>query len=369
MSAGPRFTQVVRDLPATIPFTGPEALERVSGRPFAARLGANESVFGPSPRAVAAIAEAAKSVWMYGDPETHALAQALSRHHDIECGSIVVGEGIDGLLGLLVRLLVAPDDPVVTSLGGYPTFAYHVRAAGGRLHEVPYREDRPDLDGLAETARATGAKIVYLANPDNPMGTWHGAVRVQGLRDALPEGCVLALDEAYLDFAPAAAAPLFDTADPCLIRLRTFSKAYGLAGLRVGYAVTAPAFADAFDKIRNHFGVGRLAQAGALAALQDTEWLAHVTAAVAAGRDRIRAIARANGLVARDSAANFVALDCGGDAARARAVLDGLAAHGVFVRMPGAPPLNRCIRVTVGDDDDLALFETALADVLDAFRA
>lgn len=369
MTVGPRFTQVVRDLPATVPFTGPEALERASGRPFAARLGANESAFGPSPRAVAAIADAAKSVWMYGDPENHALAQALARHHDIEPDSIVVGEGIDGLLGLLVRLLAEPGDPVVTSLGGYPTFAYHVRAAGGRLHEVPYRDDRADLDALGEAARATGAKIVYLANPDNPTGTWHGAARVQALRNALPDGCVLALDEAYIDFAPAAAAPLFDTADPGLIRLRTFSKAHGLAGLRVGYAVTAPILAGAFDRIRNHFGVGRLAQAGALAALQDTEWLARVTAAVAAGRESIRAIAGANGLVARDSATNFVAIDCGGGAARARAVLDGLAARGIFVRMPGAPPLDRCIRVTVGSEDDLALFGSALAEVIKTLRA
>ena len=111
---GPRYTPLVESLPATVPFVGPETQERARGRPFAARLGANESVFGPSPRALEAMERAAREVWMYGDPENHDLRAALADHHGVRPGNIVVGEGIDGLLGYLVRMLVVPGDPVVT---------------------------------------------------------------------------------------------------------------------------------------------------------------------------------------------------------------------------------------------------------------
>jgi len=364
MTRGPRFTPVVAELPATVPFVAPEAMERQRGAPFDARLGANESVFGPSPRVVAAMQAAAAEAWMYGDPESYDLRHALARLHGISPDCITVGEGIDGLLCTLARLLIAPGDTVVTSHGAYPTFAYHVRAQGGVLREVPYRDDHEDLDALAAAAHETGAKIVYLSNPDNPMGTWHRAAQVAEFIAGLPEGCVLALDEAYVDFAPGGAAPLFDVSDPRVLRLRTFSKAHGLAGMRVGYAVGAQALVHAFDKIRNHFGVGRLAQVAALAALKDTEWLAQVVGAVGEARRRIGEIGAAQGLTAIPSATNFVALDCGGDGARARAIVSGLAARGVFVRMPGVAPLDRCIRVSAGRREDLDRLEAALGAIL-----
>ena len=369
MSRGPRLTPTVEALPDSTPFVGPEALQRRDGLNFGARIGANENVFGPSPRAIAAMQAAAPDAWMYGDPEVWDLRHAIARHHGVEAGSVVVGEGVDGLLGTFARMLVGPGDPVVMPLGGYPTFAFHIRAQGGRLVTVPYRDDHEDPQAMAAAARDSGAKIVYLANPDNPMGSWHSAAVVQALIDDLPGDCILALDEAYIEFAPAGAAPIFDTADPRVIRFRTFSKAYGLAGIRVGYAIGTPQLIRVFDRLRNHFGVGRLAQAAALAALQDSAWLVHVQAEVAAARDRIAAIAAAEGLTALPSATNFVAIDCGGDGARARAVLDGLLARGVFVRMPRLAPLDRCIRVSAGRPADLDLFAEALSGTLAAIRA
>ncbi|UWQ22498.1 pyridoxal phosphate-dependent aminotransferase [Jannaschia sp. W003] len=364
-----RLTPLAESLPATVPFVGPETQERSRGRPFAARLGANESGFGPSPRAVEAMARAARDAWMYGDPEVHDLRHALAAHHGVPVESIVAGEGIDGLQAYLVRLLVAPGDAVVTSLGAYPTFAFHVAGNGGSLHAVPYRDDREDLHALAAKARETGAKLVYLANPDNPMGSWHGADAVTRFLGDLPEGTVLCLDEAYADLAPAEAIPPLDPTDGRVIRMRTFSKAHGLAGLRVGYAVAHPALAGAFDRIRNHFGLGRVAQAGALAALEDGAWLDHVRAEVARSRERIAGIARANGLQPLPSAANFVAVDCGRDGAFARRVLDALGARGVFVRMPGVAPLDRCIRVSCGPEPDMARLGEALPEALRDARA
>jgi histidinol-phosphate aminotransferase len=366
---GPRLTPLAASLPATVPFVGPETQERARGAPFRARLGANESVFGPSPRAVAAIAEAAVGAWMYGDPEVHDLRAAIARHHGVTPAHVTAGEGIDGLLGLIVRLMAGPGDTVVTSAGAYPTFAFHVAGFGAQLLRVPYAGDHEDPEALVAAAAASGARLVYLANPDNPMGSWHPAARIEAMIAALPQGTLLVLDEAYADLAPEGTLPAIDPDDPRVIRLRTFSKAHGLAGLRVGYGLAAPALVAAFDRVRNHFGLGRVAQAGALAALDDAVHLDRVRAAVTASRGAIGAIARANGLVALPSAANFVAVDCGGDGALARAVLGALAAEGVFVRMPGVAPLDRCIRISAGGPSELSVLAEALPVALAAARA
>ncbi len=364
--AGPRYTDIVAGLPATVPFVGPETQERARGRRFLARIGANESVFGPSPKAIAAMASAAADVWMYGDPENHGLRHALAAHHGVGPENIVVGEGIDGLLGYLVRMLVVQGDHVVTSLGAYPTFNFHVAGYGGDLHSVPYRDDAEDPEALIAKAAETGAKLVYLANPDNPMGSWHPADAVRRMIDAVPDGTLLILDEAYVDLAPDGTAPELDPTNPRVIRLRTFSKGYGMAGARVGYGIGHADLIRNFDKIRNHFGMCRISQSGALAALADQPYLEEVRKKVAAARHRIARIARQNGLVPLPSATNFVAVDCGRDGAFAKAVLDELVDLGVFVRMPFVAPQNRCIRISCGTESDLDVLADALPQALAA---
>ena len=338
-------------------------------RPFAARLGANESVFGPSPRAIAAMQAAAGEIWMYGDPEAHDLRHALAAHHGCAPANIMIGEGIDGMLGYLVRLLVAPGDAVVTSDGAYPTFNYHVAGFGGTLHKVPYKGDHEDPAALMAKAAKVNAKLVYLANPDNPMGSHHTGDAIAKALDALPAGTLLVLDEAYIDLAPTDTAAPIAADDPRVIRMRTFSKGYGMAGARVGYAIGAAPLIDAFNKVRNHFGMNRAALAGALAALSDQDWMTHVRAEVATARDRIAAIARDNGLTPLPSATNFVTVDCGGVGALAARVRDALVARGIFVRMPFVAPQNRCIRISCGTSADLDLLAAALPDALQAARA
>jgi histidinol-phosphate aminotransferase len=367
MTDDPRLTALARSLPATVPFTGPESLERRMGRPFAARLGANESGFGPSPHAIAAMQQAAAESWQYGDPEVHDLRAALAAHHGTTPAHIMPGEGIDGLLGLLVRLTIAPGDTVVMSRGAYPTFAFHVTGFGGQIETVPYIDDHEDPARLVAKARETGAKLLYLSNPDNPMGTWHPAAAVTAMVDQLPDGCLLILDEAYVDLAPPGTAPVINPADPRVIRMRTFSKGYGLAGLRVGYAIGPAALLSAFDRVRNHFGLGRIAQAGALAALHDQPWLADVAARTAVARDRIATLARTNGLTPIPSATNFVTIDCG-SAALANATLAALADRAIFIRKPMVPPLDRCIRITAGPPAALDALTAALPDALAAAR-
>ncbi|TAM58824.1 aminotransferase class I/II-fold pyridoxal phosphate-dependent enzyme [bacterium] len=365
MSDARPFTTLLSALPASVPFVAPEALERRRGELFELRLGANESTFGPSPRALAAMRNELERASLYGDPESFELRTALSVHLGLTREHLVIGSGIDDLLGLAVRAFLEPGSCAVTSLGAYPTFNYHVAGYGGRIESVPYRDDRNDLDALVDAARRHAARLLYLANPDNPTGSYHDAAAIAALLDALPEQTLLLLDEAYIEFAPPALP--FDAEDPRVIRLRTFSKAYGMAGMRIGYAIAPRQTIAAFDKVRLHFGVNRVAQAGALSALADRAFLEGVLAEVAWGREEYTRLATALGLAALASATNFMAFDLGSPE-RARAVAEGLTARRVFVRVPGATPLNRLVRATVGTPSERRRFGHALEGVLKSSR-
>lgn len=362
----PRFTTIVSGLPSTVPFVGPEAIERRRARPFEVRVGANESAFGISPLAAEAMRREVGNIAWYGDPEGHELRHAIAARHAVTPEEVCLAGGIDELLGLTVRMLVEPGAPVVTSLGAYPTFNYHVSGFGGELLRVPYRNDRIDLDALVAEADRARPALVFLANPDNPMGTWHDAHAVQRLMDALPPETVLILDEAYIEFAPDGTSPAIDTSNDRLLRMRTFSKAHGMAGARIGYVIANRHLVSGYNRIRNHFGVNRLALAGALASIQDTDFLSCVVRQVDEGRREYYAMAADLGLAAIESATNFVTIDVGGGD-RARALLGALEARGVFIRMPGVAPMDRCVRVTVGRPEERArfrqAFEAALAEV------
>lgn len=364
----PALAPVIDALPATVPFVGPEAQERARGKPFRARIGANEGSFGCAPSVSAAMAAAAGDMWMYCDPDNFDLKTAVAAHHGVGYDNVVVGEGIDGLLGLAVRMYVAPGTPVVTSLGAYPTFNFHVAGSGGRLVAVPYENDCESLDGLLAAVKRESAPMVYLSNPDNPMGTWWKADEITRFIAALPETTLLLLDEAYGELGPASALPPIDVSRPNVIRLRTFSKAYGLAGIRCGYAIGEEQTIRDFEKIRNHYGVNRMALVAGQAALADQAFLAAVTSRIAAGRERIAGIARENGLAPIVSATNFVTIDCLADGAFALKVMEQLLARDVFVRKPMVPVLNRCIRISVGRDDELDIFAEELPRALAAAR-
>ncbi|EJM98902.1 PLP-dependent enzyme, histidinol-phosphate/aromatic aminotransferase or cobyric acid decarboxylase [Phyllobacterium sp. YR531] len=362
----PKLVPLIDSLPSTVPFVGPEAIERKRNSAFRARLGANENGFGPAPSVIAAMQEHAAETWKYADPENFDLKQALAKYLGVAPANVVVGEGVDTLLGLAVRQYVSEGTPVVTSLGAYPTFNFHVAGFGGRLVTVPYRDDREDLGALLDAVKRENAPLVYFSNPDNPMGTWWEAPEIERFINALPSTTMLILDEAYGETAPASARPAIDISRSNVLRMRTFSKAYGLAGMRCGYAIGAEKQITAFDKIRNHFGMNKLTQIAALAALNDQDYLETVVDKIIAGRDRISAIAVANCLKPIPSATNFVTIDCGKDGAFALSVLNRLIEQDVFVRKPMAPGLDRCIRVSVGLDGELDIFEQQLPLALKA---
>ena len=374
----PPFTRLVAGLDAVNPFVGPEALERGTGRRFRARVGANESAFGMSPRARAAAAGAIERLSWYGDPENYDLRADLAAYHGVDVDQVLVGAGIDDLLALVVRGFATDGGRAVMAHGSYPTFAYHTATFGVPLDTAPYgADDHVDLAALAAQARASeasraraaphGAGVVYLANPDNPSGTWQAEAAVRDFVAALPAGCILALDEAYIDYAPTAPARALLTDDPRVVHLRTFSKAHGMAGARIAYAVGAAAVCTGLNRLRLQFGVSRVAQDAARASLTDAAFVAGVAREVAAGRAAYHELGRSLGLPTLPSATNFVCFDLG-TRRRAEAVMAALIERGVFVRKPPAPPLDRCIRLSVGTDAERRIVAAELRRVLEALR-
>jgi histidinol-phosphate aminotransferase len=367
MSQHPQPAPAIRAVPATTPFVAPEELARRVGRSSLVRLGANESAFGPSPRAIAAMQAAVPMVSIYGDPESVDLRTVLAERHGCAIENIVVGSGADELLGLICRAYGALGDPVLMSHGSYATFAYHVVGHGLELLTVPpFGDGSIDIEGLIAAAELRRPKIVYLANPDNPSGSFAGRDAVARLQAELPADALFVLDEAYADFVPAGAL-LPEGIDERTIRLRTFSKAYGMAGARVGYALASREAIATFQKIRNHFGVNRTAQIGALAALEDPGFVANVVAAVAAGREEYHAFGKRIGSRTLASHTNFVCFEIGTRQA-AEAAVHGLLERGVFVRKPGRPPIDGFIRVTVGRPEERTFFYEQLTAVLEALR-
>lgn len=348
------------------PFVGPEQLMRETGRSSLVRLGANESAFGPSPMAVAAMSAELDRLWWYGDPESYELREALARKHGVDVEEVLVGAGIDDLMGLVVRAFVAPGGAALTTRGSYPTYNYHVHGYGGRLVTVNYRADgRLDLDALVDAAQREHASVIYLCNPDNPSGTFVGRDEIVRFFEAIPRDAVLLLDEAYADFVDEDDLLPMQLEDR-LIRTRTFSKAYGLAGARIGYAIATQRVLGILQKIRLQYGVNRNAQVGALASLADEPFRQWVVDQVAKARADYYALANDLGLGAIESCTNFVCIDMG-DAERATRVMnDLLAHHGVWIRKPGLPPLDRYVRISAGTSPMRAAFAAAFREVVAA---
>ena len=363
MSDRPRPTAAIAALPSTTPFVAPEELARTAGLHSLLRLGANESAFGPSPRAVAAMRDELPRLSWYGDPSSSDLRAALAERFGCTVDCITVTSGIDDLLGLVARAYLEPGAVALATAGTYPTFAFHAIGYGARLETVPYDASGViPLDALAARARSVGARVVYLANPDNPSGTFWARSAIEAFVRALPQQALLLLDEAYADFV-APAELLAPAIHPRIVRARTFSKAYGLAGARIAYGLAEPEVGVTFQKIRHHYGVNRNAQVGALAALADNAFVANVVTETERGRADYVALGERIGLATLPSRANFVCFDAG-SRERAERLVSGLLQRGVFIRKPSVAPLDRYVRVSVGTSEERAHFAGILIDAL-----
>lgn len=342
---------------------GPEELARGAGIASILRLGSNESPFGPSPKALAALQAEAGAVSRYGDPSCALLRETVAVHHGVERACVTVGAGIDDLLGWIVRAYVPPGGTTIAGLGSFPTFEMHAIGYSTRLERVPYLPSgRLDLAGFIDAAQRASGALIFLPNPDNPSGTNYSWPELVAFLDALPDDSLVIHDEAYANFLPPPQRFPHDAIDPRMIRLRTFSKEYGLAGVRAGYALAPPETIAALDAVRLLYGVSRPAQAAALAALDDQDFIEDVVAQVAAGRADYAALGAQLGIPTQPSMTNFVLFDFG-DPVRAKRAVDDLLQRGIHVRKPPHPPLDRYVRISVGSPPERAELASALRAV------
>lgn len=361
----PRPARPLRVSTDSNPFPGIAALERTLGAPVTARLSANEALPFYSRAMAARYGQALlEQARRYPDPAAFDLRQALAAYHGLPVEATLVEAGADALIFLFLRAFTDPGSVVIHAAGTYPTVAYFARSLGLRPYSVSYSVTecgaQVNLSHLATEATRQRARVVYLANPDNPTGSEHGAAAIRDFAAALPVGTLLILDEAYEAFGSEhCASPL-----PNVVRLRTFSKAYGLAGMRVGYAIAEPALLDVANRARVHYGVGTVAQSLALAALNDQPHLHSVLAATEELKAWFFEQAQVSGLDCFPSATNFIALPMpdrqAGENLRAQ-----LLAQGASLYLGVLNGRVHLARVSLQPE----LFSPVLADILFRFRA
>jgi len=343
----------VRTLAPYVPGKPIEELERELGITNIIKLASNENPFGPSPLAIEAMQRALAETWLYPDGSGHVLKHKLAKKLGIDVNQITLGNGSNDALVLLAEAFLAPGFEAVYSQYGFAVYPIAIQATGAKgvcVPALPADSAMPLGHDLKAMARAINerTRIVFVANPNNPTGTWVDARELEAFIAAVPRHVVVALDEAYFEYTGD--LPLQNGIEwlaryPNLVVFRTFSKAYGLAGVRVGYAVSHPSIADMLNRVRQAFNVSVVGLAGAAAALEDTD---HVTAAVQVAvseRARVAARLQKSGTKVLPSAGNFLMLHAGPDAkARYEALLRG----GIIVRPVGNYGLPEHLRVTLG---------------------
>jgi histidinol-phosphate aminotransferase len=322
------------------------------------KLASNEGPFGPLPAAVAAFEASTHELNRYPDGGGTRLREALAARYDVPVEQIVLGNGADELIRFAALATLDPGERAVYPWPSFQSYPTAIAAAAAEQSAIPMRDRAFDLDALL--AAAAGAKLVYLANPNNPTGTLVAREEIERFAAELPPGVLLVLDEAYAEYAEdePAGIDLVRSGHERICVLRTFSKVYGLAALRIGYAIASPPIADALNRVRPIFNVNQPAQEAALASLHETEAVRRRIAHTRTARDELHDTLASAGLDPIPSHANFVYADVpGGDG-------DGLAdrlLHAGFIvralRHFGAPG---AIRVTVGTDDEMQLFAAAL---------
>ncbi len=358
---GRAVTQAAR-LHPYVPGKPVERLLAEKGIREAVKLASNENPFGPSPKAVAAVRRAAAEVHRYPDGDASALRQALAERHGVTPAHILVGNGSNEVLELLIRAFAGPGDAVVFSERAFIVYRLATVAAGAVPVAVPEADGLShDLEAMAQAVDAR-TKVVCVANPNNPTGTLHGLDALQSFLDALPRDVVVLLDEAYHEYVVRETdESIGRLTHPGLVICRTFSKAWGLAGLRIGYGVGDPALLEVVGRFREPFNVNALAQVAALAALGDGEWMAEGVARVIEERRRLEAALADMGLLAAPSHGNFVLLSH----PRAIQLANLLEDAGVIPRPLAPYGMSDYLRVTVGTRPENERFLQALAHALE----
>ena len=362
------MTQFFKDyITKIIPYEPGRPIEEVArtlGLSKVIKLASNENPLGASPKAVSAIKRALSGIHLYPDGSSAALKEKLAKTFGLSSKQFVIGNGSNEIIELLARGFLAQGDRVVSSETSFLVYPLITQACGASYTAVPMKNFRFDLEGILDRIdRRT--RLVFIANPNNPTGTYVKAHEVDSFLNRVPRDVVVCFDEAYIDFVGADDFPnlLARLARKTnhLILLRTFSKSHGLAGLRIGYGIASEPLIQYLEKIRQPFNVNRVAQAGALGALDDLDFLRRTQRLVAQGRRYLaRAFTQIN-LYFVPSEANFILVNI---RRNARQVFEALLRHGVIVRPMSAYGLETYIRVTIGKREELIRFVRALHDVL-----
>jgi len=354
---------------AIAPYVGGKPIEEVAREldldpATIVKLASNENPRGPSPKAQAAIASAVADLTRYPDGNGFALKAALSRHLGVAPEQIVLGNGSNDVLELATHAFLRPGDHAVYSQYAFIVYPLATKARGAIGIEVPAADFGHDLDAMQQ-AISPSTRIVFVANPNNPTGTWIPGDVVERFVAAVPRDVIVVLDEAYnefLDPAEQTHSTAWISRYPNLVVSRTFSKAHGLAGLRIGYGVMDAAIADLMNRVRQPFNVNSLAQAAALAALEDAEYVEESRALNRRGMKQVEAGLRALALRALPSRGNFVLFEV----RDADDVFRALLRHGVIVRPVANYGLPGWLRVTIGTEAENDRFLAALARAIDA---
>ncbi|ABA56708.1 aminotransferase [Nitrosococcus oceani ATCC 19707] len=344
-----------------------EELEREYGVRGAVKLASNENPLGPSPMAIDAIYGVLGESGRYPDGNGFALKTALSQCLGIPANQITLGNGSSDLLEFAARVLISPEHEVIYSQYCFALYPLLIQILGAKGHAVPAKGFGHDLEAMVKAVNSQ-TRLVYIANPNNPTGTWLHSDELEAFLAALPEHVLVVLDEAYYEYVNEAQYPYslaWMSRYPNLMITRTFSKIYGLAGLRIGYGVSHPDLADLMNRVRPPFNVNSLALAAATAALQDHDHLQRSRKVNQAGMAQLTMAFTALGLDYIPSVANFVTVDVkqSGDK-----VYENLLRHGVIVRPMTGYGLPRHVRVTVGREEENARFIQVLETVLEEFR-
>lgn len=350
----PRFADHLTGPGPDNPFPGIKVLERRIGREIPHRLGSNEGLDMPHQALREHFGDAmVEHVYGYGDSEALGIRQRLASLYGLPLEATLVDAGADSLIALALRAVAAPGCTVVSAGGTYPTFGYFALAQGCRLVERAYREApgllAPDFDALLASAQEHQARLVYIANPDNPSGHLHSDDAIRQLRADLPEDCWLLLDEAYHDFRDDADSAFGREVLPGVIRLRTLSKAHGLAGLRVGYAIAEPETLAMLMKVRIHYAVSTLSQTAAETVLDHHDEVTTHIRDVKQRREELARHFRQLGAEVLPSATNFIALRLS-SAELADRLNQQLLEAGILIARPAHPDLGHILRITAVKD-------------------
>jgi histidinol-phosphate aminotransferase len=355
----------IESVQAYVPGKSAQAIEREYGVASAVKLASNENPLGASPNAVAAILACAGGTHRYADDRGEELRARIAGHHSVAASEVILGHGSNELIDLAVRTFATPQAHAVIGAPSFACYAISLRAANVPFTQVPLRDALYwDLDALLAATRPD-TKLVFVDNPNNPTSTHVAASELRAFLRALPEQVVAVIDEAYFDFvtsADYASALAMRELRERLIVLRTFSKAHALASLRVGYGVAPAQLVGYLDRVRIPFNVNAVAQAAALASLDDLQHVARCVSHNTAERARVSDALQTLGLFVAPSQTNFVCVEVNKPALR---VYESLLREGVAVR-PFGPPLDRHLRVSIGLRAENDRFLDALPRVLAA---